>query len=90
MTLDPALPSDYLVGHVEDALARDPRVTEQGLRVEVTGIDHVVVVVTGVVVDPGHQVAIAEVIAELLPAAVVRDETTVADYPERDDPEVVS
>ena len=30
MTLDPNTPPDYLVGHLEDALARDERVCEQG------------------------------------------------------------
>jgi hypothetical protein len=79
--LDPGAPPEYLVGHIEDALARDPRVTEQGLRVQVRGSPPTVVV-TGTVVSQRHQAAIAEIVAELLPGARLDDETTVADYPE--------
>jgi len=74
-------PSEYLVGHVEDALARDPRVTEQGLRVRYLD-DPPTVVVSGTVVDPAHKGAVADVVRELVPGAAVRDETVVADYPE--------
>lgn len=79
--LDPGAPAEYLVGHIEDALARDPRVTEQGLRVQVSGAPPTVVV-TGTVVSERHKAALAEVLAELLPGARLDDQTTVADYPE--------
>lgn len=84
--LDPGAPDEYLVGHIEDALARDPRVTEQGLRVELRGTPPTVVV-TGTVVSKAHQTALAEVVAELLPDSRLIDETTVADYPEPADRE---
>jgi len=72
---------EYVVGHLEDALARDPRVTEQGLRVAYLE-DQATVIVRGTVVDPRHKGAIAEVVGELAPGVHVRDETAVADYPE--------
>lgn len=74
-------PSEYLVAHLEDALARDPRVTEQGLRVRYLD-DPPTVVVSGTVADPAHKRAVADVVRELVPGAAVRDETAVADYPE--------
>jgi hypothetical protein len=88
VSLDPAAQPEYLVGHLEDALARDPRVTEQGLRVRVEG-ETPTVIVTGTVVA-AHKAAIAEVVRELLPGAALRDETAVADYPEPADVEEVS
>lgn len=81
MTLEHGSPPEYLVGHIEDALARDPRVNEQGLRVAVVGPGPTVVV-TGTAVAPHDEHAIEEVVHELLPGAEVRDETTIADYPE--------
>lgn len=81
MALDPESPREYLVGHIEDALARDPRVLEQGLHAAVVG-DTPTVVVSGTVADSRHKPAIVEVIAEVLPGARVRDETVPADYPE--------
>ena len=79
MTLDGASPPEYLVGHVEDALARDPRVNEQGLHVE---LREITVVVTGVVTSGTQKGRIAEVVSELLPDHRVEDRTTVADYAE--------
>ncbi|HET7523662.1 MAG TPA: BON domain-containing protein [Acidimicrobiales bacterium] len=79
MTLDGASPPEYLVGHVEDALARDPRVNEQGLHVELREAG---VVVTGVVTSETQKKKIAEVVSELLPDHRVEDRTTVADYAE--------
>jgi hypothetical protein len=79
--LDPGAPPEYLVGHLEDALARDPRVTEQGLRVQIVG-DPMTVVVTGTVVAAERKAAVTDVIGELLSGVTIRDETTVADYPE--------
>ena len=80
MTLDPGAPPEYLVGHLEDALARDPRLCEQGLHVDVPAPG--VVRVTGTVTAAERKQAVRDVVAELLPDAEVRDETTVADYPE--------
>ncbi len=89
MTLDPQAPAEYLVGHLEDALARDPRVTEQGLRVHVMG-DPTTIVVTGTVVASDAKRAVVDVITELLPGVPVRDETRAADYPEPVETEEVS
>lgn len=86
MTLDLHSPPEYLIGHLEDALARDPRVTEQGLRVSVTGSPPTVVV-SGVVTDARRQAALAEVVSELLPGVAVVNQTTVADSSERGEPE---
>jgi hypothetical protein len=72
--------TDYVVGHVEDALARDPRVNEQGLHVAVAAGR---VFVTGTVSTQQRREAIASVVAELLPEHELRNEVTVAsDYPE--------
>jgi hypothetical protein len=72
--------SDYVVGHVEEALACDPRVNEQGLHVAVADGR---VVVTGTVSTPGRRHAIAEIVDELLPGHELRNEVTVSsDYPE--------
>lgn len=79
MTLDGASPPEYLVGHVEDALARDPRVNEQGLHVELRATT---VVVTGTVTVESQKANIAEVVSELLPDHELQDRTTVADYAE--------
>lgn len=79
MTLDGASPPEYLVGHVEDALARDPRVNEQGLHVELREAS---VVVTGVVTSETQKGNVADVVSELLPDHRVEDRTTVADYAE--------
>ncbi|HEV7887120.1 MAG TPA: BON domain-containing protein [Acidimicrobiales bacterium] len=77
--LDPNAPADYLVGHIEEALARDPRVNEQGLHVTVTGGR---VLVDGTVSTPARHEAVAAVVAELLPGWTVSNQADVADYPE--------
>lgn len=85
MTLDPASPAAYLVGHLEEALTRHPRLGEQGLEVsvlEATGDEAVTVVVRGVVFSEDERRAVNEVVAAVLPSALVRNETTLLDYPE--------
>lgn len=77
----PGLEGAYLVGHLEQALACDPRVNEQGLCVEVAGQ---VVTVTGTVSTHDRRRAVAEVVGELAPGYGLRNEATVADYPEAD------
>ena len=84
MTLEPGVPSDYLVGHVEDALARDPRVSEQGLHVAIAARK---VFVTGTVSTPDRHHAVDDVVRELLPDFELHNEATVADYPEAADEE---
>lgn len=92
MSLDGRSPHEYLVGHIEDALARDPRVNEQGLHVEVkldpSGVP--TIVVRGTVVSAPHKNAVAEVIAELLPGQAILDETTTAEFPESGEIEEVT
>ena len=80
MSLGSGAPTDYLVGHVEEALACDPRVNEQGLHVALVGSR---VHVTGSVSTRGRRDALETVVAELLPGYEVRNEVTVStDYPE--------
>ena len=89
MTLHPDAPVEYLIGHIEDAFARDPRLSEHGLRVTVNARP-LEVVITGTVVAGGHREAIEEIVHELLPDASLCDETTLADYPESDHVEHLS
>lgn len=87
MTLEQGGPSDYLVGHVEDALTRDPRVSEQGLHVAIAARK---VFVTGTVSTPDRHRAVAQVVSELLPDFELHNEATVADYPEPPDEELLA
>lgn len=88
MRLDPASHPDYLVGHIEDALTRDPRVSEQELRVHLEG-EPARIVVTGTVASAGCRDAVLDVVTELVPGMDVRVDTTVRDYPESGEPEEV-
>ena len=87
MSLEQSSPSDYLVGHVEEALACDPRVNEQGLHVAIAGGK---VFVTGTVSTTERFAAVDEVVGELLPDFDLHNEATVADYPELSDEEHLS
>lgn len=84
MSLEQSSPPDYLVGHVEDALACDPRVNEQGLHVAIAAGK---VFVTGTVSTRERLDGVASVVAELLPDFELRNEATVAEYPEMGDEE---
>jgi hypothetical protein len=75
---------EYVVGHIEEALARDPRVGELEISVRVTGR---VVELTGTVTTPERQEAISEVVRTLLPDYEVRNMTTVGPFPEKHDKE---
>lgn len=88
MTLDRESPSEYLVGHIEDALARDPRIAEQGLHVELPA-GETTVVVTGTITSTQHRAHIVDLITELMPGHRVSDRTTVADYGENGEVEEV-
>lgn len=57
-----AEPQEYLVHHIQDALAIDPRARELGVDVQVAGGR---VVLTGTAATPAQRAAIAEVVAEL-------------------------
>lgn len=78
--------SEYVVAHVEEALARDVRVAEQGLHVTV---EDGCVVVKGTVSTVERRAAIAAVVEEVAPGHRLCNEAEVADYPERPDPEMV-
>lgn len=58
MTAEP-----YLVQHIQDALASDPRARELGVDAQVVG-GHVVL--TGTVATPGLRAAIGEVVDEVV------------------------
>lgn len=69
----------YLVEHVRDALAHDPRVGELDVAVE---IEDETVVLSGTVATADRQEAAADVVRDLLPNHHLRDETEVADFAE--------
>ncbi len=88
MSLDPSMPVEYLVGHLEEALARDSRVAEQGLTVHVAGTP-LSVTVAGTMVAAADEASIAAVVGELLPGVPVRVQARRAEYPEAPDVEEV-
>jgi osmotically-inducible protein OsmY len=67
-------PVHYLVAHVRDALAQDPRVSELELKVKIAGSK---VFVTGTVPTEERREAVADVVAETLPEFEVQNQTTV-------------
>lgn len=77
---------DYVAAHVQEALARDPRVNEPELEVQVVSRR---VFVTGVVPTNERREAIEAVVREMSPDLVVENQTTVARYPEAGEPERV-
>ena len=86
--LDPAEPVDYLIGHLEEALACDDRVNEQGLHITIQGRR---VFVDGTVATRGRFEAVAEVVGELLPGWTVVNQADVAeDYDEPSQMEALS
>jgi hypothetical protein len=87
MTLEQDSPADYLVGHLEEALACDPRVSEQGLHVAITAGK---VFVTGTVSTHERLDGVAEVVGELLPDYELHNEATITEYPEMSDEEHLS
>ncbi len=81
-----ATPLDYLGAHLEEALATDGRVAEQGLHVAVDGV---VLVVTGTVSTPERCSAIDVVARETVPDTPVRNEAVVAGVGDNAGPEDV-
>ncbi|MDP9389237.1 MAG: BON domain-containing protein [Actinomycetota bacterium] len=69
-----------MVAHLEEALARDARVGELGLRVLVADDG---VVVTGCVSTIERHHAVVDVVNEVLPGHRVENRTTVPDCSER-------
>jgi hypothetical protein len=79
-------PLDYLGAHLEEALATDGRVAEQGLHVAVDGAE---LVVRGTVSTRQRCDAIAAVARETVPEARVRNEAVVAALGDHSGPEEV-
>lgn len=69
----------YLAEHVREALAHDPRVSELGVAVEITGET---VVLSGTLASPERQQAAADVVHDLLPDLKVQNETALQELPE--------
>ena len=80
-------PRHYLVGHVREALARDPRANELNVDVTVAGRR---VFLTGEVASVERSRAVADIVRELLPGYEVRNETTVPPITESDESEELS
>ena len=76
MSADDPLPPDYLIGHIQDALAADDRSRELGVDVAVAGPD-ARVVLTGTVSTEAQRRAIGEVVAEVAPGYGVVNELAV-------------
>ena len=70
---------EYVVGHVEAALAADPRVNELGVHVSVRGTR---LYLRGTVSTAERRTAVAAVAAEVAPACEIHNETVVAVYGE--------
>ena len=81
-----ATPHDYLGAHLEEALATDGRVAEQGLHVSVDGGE---LVVTGTVSTPQRCAGIDAVARETVPTTRVRNEVVVAAVVDHAGPEEV-
>lgn len=76
----------YVAAHVQEALARDERVNEPELEVQVVGGR---VFVTGVVPTEERRRAVEAVVRERCPDLEVENQTTVARYPEAGETERV-
>lgn len=72
-----AEPDEYVVQHLREALAQDPRVSELGLDVVVRGGE---LHVSGVVSTEERRAAVAGVAAEIAPDWTVVNQTTVVSY----------
>lgn len=80
-------PDVYTSAHVQEALARDGRVGELGIAVEVSDG---MVVVQGVVPTEERRAAIEEVIGELLPGHEIRNRIVVEPIRGAGEPEVIA
>lgn len=77
-------PERYLVAHVREALASDPRVAELNVDVAVAGRK---IFLTGTVATTGHREAVSEVVGELLPDYEIFNETSAPDLAAPGEPE---
>jgi BON domain len=78
--------SEYVAAHVQEALARDPRVNEPELGVTVVKGR---VVVHGNVPSAERQRSVADVVRECCPDLEVENRTTVARFPDAEGMETV-
>jgi osmotically-inducible protein OsmY len=83
---EPVLP-DYLVAHVQEALAEDPRVSDLGIHVAVRGRK---VFLSGTVASEERRLAVAAVVGEVASGYEIHNETEVAAYAEADDMETLT
>ncbi|MFP3901034.1 MAG: BON domain-containing protein [Acidimicrobiia bacterium] len=72
-------PADYVVRHIQDALATDPRALELG--VEVT-LARDRLVLSGTVATEAQRRAIAEVVAEVMPGREIVNQLAVVPHDE--------
>ena len=80
-------PDAYTAAHVQEALARDGRVGELGIAVE---ISDGMVIVQGVVPTEERRTAIEEVVGELLPDHEIRNRIVVEPIRGAGEPEVIA
>jgi hypothetical protein len=78
---------EYSRAHLEEALATDARVAEQGTYVE---IEDERLVVRGTVSTPQRRMAVDDVARGATPGVEVRNETTVVDLTEPDHEESIT
>ena len=78
--------SEYVAAHVQEALARDPRVNEPELGVTVVKGR---VVINGNVPTDERRRAVTEVVHECCPDLGVENRTTVGHFPQADGMETV-
>ena len=80
-------PNAYTAAHVQEALARDGRVGELGIAVD---ISDGMIVVQGVVPTEERRAAIEEVIGEMLPDHEIRNRIVVEPIRDGGAPEVIA
>ena len=80
-------PDAYTAAHVQEALARDGRVGELGIAVDIS--DHLVTV-QGIVPTEERRAAIEEVVGELLPDHEIRNRIVVEPIREAGEAEVIT
>lgn len=81
-----AEPDAYVVEHIREALAHDPRVAELGITVSVSGGT---VFLTGDVATPERKEAVAEVVRPLVRGRLLHNALTVAVPIETEDQETI-
>jgi hypothetical protein len=78
---------EYVRAHLEESLATDPRVADQGTHVV---IEHDSLVVLGTVSTRQRRAAIDDVVREVAPGVPVQNETTVVALEEPHDEKSIS